>query len=155
MTKTEIATIKAVNTCPHEKYVEVSVWPLLCSRCHVSKEFIKGYHAGRAELASEVERANKADGMANEINILTKENRALQAENQALRSQVEAYKDAKHIRTDEWLIRYEDYRQSMFMGDTGYYGYRDEWEGGSVGPFKTVAETLEALKATESKGNKQ
>lgn len=56
VTKKEIAIIEAAKTCPHEQYNEVSVWPLWCSKCHVFKQFIKGYHAGRAELAGEVER---------------------------------------------------------------------------------------------------
>lgn len=55
MTKKEIAIIEAVKTCPHEKYTEVSVWPLWCSKCHVFKQFIKGYYAGRAEMTVEVE----------------------------------------------------------------------------------------------------
>lgn len=58
MTKSEIATIEKVKTCPHERFTEVSIWPLWCDRCNVFKQFIKGYRAGRAESISGLNRVS-------------------------------------------------------------------------------------------------
>jgi hypothetical protein len=60
---------------------------------------------------------------------------------------VKMLKSVKHIRTNDWMIRHEEHGdlETQEIVESGFYGYRDEWEGGRVGPFKSIMETVQAL----------
>jgi hypothetical protein len=77
--------------------------------------------------------------------------KALCASHTALEAQVAEMKElldaARNINGKDWGIRwYEENEHSFASGQPGWYCWKDDWEGGHIGPFTSPLEAFKAVK---------
>lgn len=85
----------------------------------------------------------------------------LEADNTRLKGELAEYqellKSMQFIRTNEFHIRYEVHNdlETQAVIESGFYLYKDDWEGGHIGPHISIQEAIEAYRSLRSQSSEQ